>query len=70
MISVNLESPRRKRSTDDAVMADGFELSLSNDGKQFGNSVSIFIFDEQCFKCDTKSKKCYLLVRSSINLRT
>ncbi|XP_071142810.1 von Willebrand factor D and EGF domain-containing protein-like [Mytilus edulis] len=61
MISVNLESPRRKRSTDDAVMADGFELSLSNDGKQFGNSVNIFIFDEQCFKCDTKSKKCYLL---------
>lgn len=62
MVSVDLQSVRRKRSASDTVMAEGFELSFSNDGQEFGNIGTVVIYDEQCVTCNATSKECYPVV--------
>lgn len=58
MVSVDLQSARRKRSVSGDVMAEGFELSFSNDEQKFGDIVNVVIYDEQCFTCNATSLKC------------
>lgn len=62
MVSVDLQSARRKRSVSDDIMAEGFELSFSNDGQEFGGIVNVVIYDQQCFTCNATSKECYPVV--------
>ncbi|CAG2203567.1 unnamed protein product [Mytilus edulis] len=59
MVSVDLQSVRRKRTVVDNIVAEGFELSFSNDGLEFGNVVNVVVYDEQRFTCNATSKKCY-----------
>lgn len=66
MISVDLQSSRRKRSVSTEVVAEGYELSLSNDGNQFGDSVNIIIYDDECYSCNASSIICIVLVSSYI----
>lgn len=63
MVSVDLQSLRRKRSASDTAMAEGFELSFSNDGLEFGNVVNVVIYDEQRLTCNAMSKECYQVVQ-------
>lgn len=58
MVSVDLQSARRKRSVSGDVMAEGFELRFSNDEQNFGDIVNVVIYDEQCFTCNATSLKC------------
>lgn len=62
MVSVNLQSSRRKRSLPDVLAAEGYELSLSNDGIHFGESINIIIYDEECSSCNATSMICVVLV--------
>lgn len=55
-ISCPLQSGRRKRSTD--VLANGYKISLSYDGRNFGDIVSIIIYDESCVTCDKDTMTC------------
>ena len=68
-VSVPLPSPRRKRSSSETVMADGFQIRLSNDGVNFGHYVSIIIYDDSCYSCNTTSIKCVDLVSIYIKKR-
>jgi hypothetical protein len=62
MVSVELPSSRRKRDTSDTALAYGYEISLSNDRQSFGESVSIIIYDENCYTCNSTSVTCTVLV--------
>ncbi|XP_063420083.1 von Willebrand factor D and EGF domain-containing protein-like [Mytilus trossulus] len=61
MVSVDLQSSRRKRSLPEVPAAEGYELSLSNDGIHFGESVNIIIYDEECSSCNATSISCVVL---------
>lgn len=55
-------SGRQKRSISTTVIADGFEINLSNDGTNFGEGVKIIIYDEDCYSCDIANLSCVSLV--------
>ncbi|XP_076099859.1 uncharacterized protein LOC143069213 [Mytilus galloprovincialis] len=61
MVSVALHGNRRKRSTLDPVMAEGYELSLSNDGIVFGDAVNLIIYDDDCYDCNASSISCVVV---------
>ncbi|XP_052090373.1 von Willebrand factor D and EGF domain-containing protein-like isoform X3 [Mytilus californianus] len=61
MVSVDLESSRRKRATSETFMAEGYEISLSYDGTNFGESTRIIIYDETCYSCNSTSIECVQL---------
>ncbi|VDI82368.1 Hypothetical predicted protein, partial [Mytilus galloprovincialis] len=54
-------SGRQKRSISTTVIADGFEINLSNDGTNFGEGVKIIIYDEDCYSCDIANLSCVSL---------
>ncbi|CAC5384240.1 unnamed protein product [Mytilus coruscus] len=54
-------SGRRKRSISTTVIADGYEINLSNDGTNFGEGVKIIIYDQDCFSCDIANLSCVSL---------
>ncbi|CAG2252810.1 unnamed protein product [Mytilus edulis] len=58
---------RRKRSISDKT-ADGYDISLSNDGTNFGDEATILIYDDECYSCNVTSVTCTLL--SSCSLTT
>ncbi|XP_063435949.1 von Willebrand factor D and EGF domain-containing protein-like [Mytilus trossulus] len=58
---------RRKRSISDKT-ADGYDISLSNDGTNFGDESTILIYDDECYSCNVTSVSCTLL--SSCSLTT
>ena len=67
MVSVDITPPsvnRRKRSINGGSMAEGYEMSLSNDGNTFGESVNILIYDEECSDCNSSSMVCVSVVRN------
>ncbi|CAC5367711.1 unnamed protein product [Mytilus coruscus] len=61
MVSIDLESSRRKRATSETFMAEGYEISLSYDGTNFGESTRIIIYDETCYSCNSTSIECVQL---------
>ncbi|XP_071168610.1 von Willebrand factor D and EGF domain-containing protein-like [Mytilus edulis] len=58
MVTVELQSSRRKRSTQSTTTPEGYEISLSNDGIHFGENFSIIIYDEDCYSCNSTSVSC------------
>ncbi|VDI31154.1 Hypothetical predicted protein [Mytilus galloprovincialis] len=61
MVSVALSGNRKKRSTLNIEMAEGYELRLSNDGIEFSDPVSIIIYDEECYNCNASSISCVVV---------
>ncbi|CAG2213049.1 unnamed protein product [Mytilus edulis] len=61
MVSVALSGNRKKRSTLNIEMAEGYELKLSNDGIAFSDPVSIIIYDEECYNCNASSISCVVV---------
>ena len=49
MASCDIPTSRKRRSTDKSV--DGYDLSMSYDGTNYGDSVSFIIYDEDCIAC-------------------
>ncbi|XP_076103011.1 von Willebrand factor D and EGF domain-containing protein-like isoform X2 [Mytilus galloprovincialis] len=59
LVSCELPTDRRKRrSTSESIIADGYEISLSTDGNNFGDSVKIMIYDLECFSCYMENNTC------------
>ena len=50
MASCDIPAFRKRRSTDKSV--DGYDLSMSYDGTNYGDSVSFIIYYEDCFACN------------------
>ncbi|CAG2254197.1 unnamed protein product [Mytilus edulis] len=61
MVTCELQSSRRKRSIAETIIADGYEISVSNDGIHFGDSVRIIIYDELCHECNSTTITCIVL---------
>lgn len=59
MVSVDLMSSKGKRATTETIVAEGYEISLSYDGTNFGESVSIIIHDENCYSCHSTTIVCF-----------
>lgn len=63
MVSCDLPHARQKRSTTSGIIfAEGYEISVSNDGSNFGEDVTILVYDEECFSCETVNVTCTALV--------
>ena len=60
MVSCDIPTSRKRRSTDNSV--DGYDVSLSYDGTNYGESVSLIIYDEDCFTCNGTTVTCVRLV--------
>ncbi|CAC5411168.1 unnamed protein product [Mytilus coruscus] len=60
MVTVDLDVSRKTRSASGPTMAEGYEITLSNDGTNFGEEVTILIYDGGCFSCN-KSMTCVSL---------
>ncbi|XP_063420935.1 uncharacterized protein LOC134706153 [Mytilus trossulus] len=58
MVSVDFGSSRRKRASAKTFMAEGYEISLSYDGANFGDSTRIIIYDETCYSCNSIIVEC------------
>lgn len=58
MITVKLPLLRRKRSSNPTVISDGYDISLSYDGINFGDNISIIIYDDQHYSCNSTTKYC------------
>ncbi|XP_071168616.1 uncharacterized protein [Mytilus edulis] len=63
MVTVPLKISRRKRSTESMHSPEGYEISLSNDGSNFGESFNMIVYDENCFTCNSTSVTCVALER-------
>lgn len=61
MVTVELSVARKTRAASGLHMAEGYEITLSNDGVNFGNEVTILIYDDGCFSCNI-SMTCVSLV--------
>ncbi|CAC5411158.1 unnamed protein product [Mytilus coruscus] len=55
MVTVDLGVSRKTRSASEPSIAEGYEITLSNDGTNFGEEVTILIYDEGCFSCNTST---------------
>ncbi|CAG2249638.1 unnamed protein product [Mytilus edulis] len=53
MVTVDLGVSRKTRSASGPKMAEGYEITLSNDGTNFGEEVSILIYDDGCVSCNS-----------------
>ncbi|XP_076103005.1 von Willebrand factor D and EGF domain-containing protein-like [Mytilus galloprovincialis] len=71
LVSCALPTARRKkRSISESVIADGYEISLSTDGNNFGDSVKIMIYDLECFSCYMENNTCTQLDTCPIETTT
>ncbi|CAC5420228.1 unnamed protein product [Mytilus coruscus] len=71
LVSCELPSARRKRrSNSESIIADGYEISLSNDGTNFGDNVKILIYDQECFSCYLENNTCIELDECSVGTTT
>ncbi|CAC5415835.1 unnamed protein product [Mytilus coruscus] len=50
------ESSRKRRSTNEG--AEGYNIHLSYDQINYGDSVTVIIFDEECFACNVSTLTC------------
>ena len=64
MVSCDIPTSRKRRSTDKTV--DGYDVALSYDGINYGDSVSVIIYDEDCFACNATTVTCVRLVRYAL----
>lgn len=61
MVTVDLDVSWKTRSASGNTMAEGYEITLSNDETNFGDEVTIIIYDDGCFSCN-RSMTCVSLV--------
>lgn len=66
MVSVNLHNNRKRRSVSNDKTAEGYEISLSYDNQNYGDVVSIIIYDETCYSCNSTTRTCITLVSENI----
>ncbi|XP_063440470.1 uncharacterized protein LOC134721414 [Mytilus trossulus] len=62
MITLNLPASRKKRSVDNKVFSEGYDISFSYDGQNFGKEASIIIYDDLKYSCNTTTKTCQSLI--------
>ncbi|XP_052066099.1 uncharacterized protein LOC127705790 [Mytilus californianus] len=56
LISCDFPNSRKRRSTDNRP--EGYDISLSFDQTNYGDTVSIIIYDDDCFNCNSTSVTC------------
>ncbi|XP_033742348.1 von Willebrand factor D and EGF domain-containing protein-like [Pecten maximus] len=49
---------RRRAANSDQIFAEGYLLSISNDGINFSNETTIVIYDSTCYDCDPTNLNC------------
>ena len=65
MVTVSLHESRRRRSaTEQSSEPVGYDISLSYDGQNYGEHVSIIVYDDECYSCNS-SFFCVSTVRKS-----
>ncbi|XP_071174260.1 von Willebrand factor D and EGF domain-containing protein-like [Mytilus edulis] len=62
MLTLNLPASRKKRSVDNAVLSEGYDISFSYDGQNFGEETSIIIYDDLKYSCNITTKTCISLI--------
>ncbi|CAC5392015.1 unnamed protein product [Mytilus coruscus] len=62
MITLDIPAARKKRSTDNAVLSDGYDISLSYDGQNFGEEIRIIIYDDLQYSCNATTQTCITLI--------
>ncbi|CAC5412880.1 unnamed protein product [Mytilus coruscus] len=62
MVTVSLHKNRKRRSVSNGKTAEGYEISLSYDNQNYGDVVSIIIYDETCYSCNSTTRTCINLV--------
>ncbi|XP_076109588.1 uncharacterized protein LOC143078620 [Mytilus galloprovincialis] len=62
MITLDIPASRKKRSTDNAVLSDGYDISLSYDGQNFGEEIRIIIYDDLQYSCNATTQTCITLI--------
>lgn len=60
LISCDYPNSRKRRSINN--MPEGYDITLSFDKNNYGDTVSIIIYDEDCFSCNSTSITCIELV--------
>ncbi|VDI67407.1 Hypothetical predicted protein [Mytilus galloprovincialis] len=71
MVSVNLHNNRKRRSVSNDKTTEGYEISLSYDNQNYGDVVSIIIYDETCYSCNSTTRTCINLAGcESSNLKS
>lgn len=61
MVTCHLGISRMKKSTKDAIIAEGYYISFSIDGTTFGDYVTFIMYDEDCYACNATTVFCELL---------
>lgn len=61
-----LPAARSKRSIDIANVATGFHISISNNGKDFTDQLSMLVYDSVCYSCNITTFECDELVSFNI----
>ena len=64
LMKCQIPEERRKRSLDTTRVASGYCISISNDGVNFTDEVSVLAFDPKCYVCNTSVFKCSKVVRA------
>lgn len=49
---------RRKRSVDVDVIPTGFHISVSNNGKNYTEPLTILLYDSLCYECNITTMTC------------
>ncbi|CAC5375043.1 unnamed protein product [Mytilus coruscus] len=62
MLTLDLPTSRKKRSADNKVLSEGYDVSFSYDGQNFGKETSIIIYDDLKYSCNTTTKTCISLI--------
>ncbi|XP_052063299.1 von Willebrand factor D and EGF domain-containing protein-like [Mytilus californianus] len=62
MLTLDLPTSRKKRSADNKVLSEGYDISFSYDGQNFGKETSIIIYDDLKYSCNTTAKTCISLI--------
>ncbi|CAC5375044.1 unnamed protein product [Mytilus coruscus] len=62
MLTLDLPTSRKKRSADNKVLSEGYDISFSYDGQNFGKETSIIIYDDLKYSCNTTTKTCISLI--------
>ncbi|CAC5389963.1 unnamed protein product [Mytilus coruscus] len=57
-----LPATRSKRSVDFAIVATGFHISISNNGKDFTDQLSMLVYDSLCYSCNSTTFECKELI--------
>ncbi|XP_052084362.1 uncharacterized protein LOC127721632 [Mytilus californianus] len=54
----NLPESRKKRSVAEEYVASGYFISVSNNGNEFTEELTVIIFDARCYTCNSTTFEC------------